>query len=214
MVTPPYATVESNVTVADVTYRLKTLVDRLQYHDPGQLHEAAGVVPAYWSLFGVAWPTGLRLARAMASIDIERRRILEIGAGLGLPSLVLHDRGADVTACDVHPLAAEFFSHNLALNGLDPMPYETFDWGVPRPDLGQFDLIIASDILYETAFIDPLVEFIDHHCKADGEFILADPGRKLVGRFSKRMAQAGFIAESTFEGRMRLVHYSRYSRST
>ena len=46
-------------------------------------------------------------------------KILEVGCGIGLCSLVLQRRGADITASDYHPLAEEFLRFNAALNGVD-----------------------------------------------------------------------------------------------
>ena len=56
-------------------------------------------------------------------------RVLEIGCGLGLASLVGHRRGADMTASDCHPLAGLFLANNLRLNGLAPMKYRHGLWG-------------------------------------------------------------------------------------
>jgi hypothetical protein len=68
------------------------------------------------------WVSGLQLAAAMASRVVRASvRVLEIGCGLGLASLVLHRRGVNVTASDCHPLAGGFLRENLRLNALQPM---------------------------------------------------------------------------------------------
>lgn len=61
-------------------------------------------------------------ARAVKHIDIKGRRILELGCGLGLPSLGLQARGADVTASNRHPLSEPFLDYNAALNHLPEVP--------------------------------------------------------------------------------------------
>ncbi len=192
MVTAPFSTTLINLDIADRTWRLRVLSDRQQYHDPDGAHEAAGVIPAHWSLFGVTWDAGLVLARLMIEEPIDGRRILELGAGLGLPSLVLHARGADVTPTDVHPMAAKFFADNLKLNGLPDLEFRHADWRETCENLPRFDLIVASDVLYDPSDVAPLATFLQHHCKESGSILMTDPGRKHMGRFNRRMTEAGF----------------------
>ncbi len=210
MVDRPLKTASQAVTIGSRQYDLLTLADRQQYHDPDGAHEAAGVSPAFWPLFGVTWDAGERLAAFVADLPIENRRILEIGAGLGLPSLVLHERGANVTPSDVHPLAAEFFAENLARNRLSPLAYRILDWRDPG-NPGAFDVIIAADVLYEVANVEPLVRFVADH--ANDEFILADPGRGHVNAFTRQLSAKGFEADVSRDGKSRLVRYSRSTRS-
>ena len=104
---------------------------------------------ASWPLFGLVWPAGLALADEMSRFAVAREEASSRSAAVaGLSSLVLQQRGADVTASDHHPLAQEFLRVNAALNDLP----RSFSRGVVdrlNPDLGRFDLIIASDVLYE-----------------------------------------------------------------
>src|SRR3954471_19267186 len=77
---------------------------------------AAGRSAPYWAL---AWPSGMALAETLAGRDLAGRRVLELGCGLGLPSLVAAHRGAAVLATDGEPDAVVFAAHNLALNDLE-----------------------------------------------------------------------------------------------
>src|SRR5436309_5037750 len=113
----------------------------------------------------------------MLSFELKGRRILEMGCGLGLASLVLHRRGADITASDCHPLAAAFLLENLRLNALPSMKYETADWSRPNPRLGAFDLIIGSDLLYDRGQPHALSEFVSLHSAPSVEVVIADPNR-------------------------------------
>src|SRR3954467_11935213 len=85
--------------------RIRALRDRQQFSDPDGAAERAGISSASWPMFGVLWPSGVALAEEMADFPIDVKRILEVGCGIGLASLVLKRRGADITACDHHPLA-------------------------------------------------------------------------------------------------------------
>ena len=108
-----------------------------------------GVSPAHWSLFGNLWPAACVLAERMAQIDFRGRRVLEVGSGLGLASLVAQSRGADVTASDIHPLCQLFLDGNAVRNQMPKIPFHRADWAETESPLGRFSLIIASDVLYE-----------------------------------------------------------------
>lgn len=202
----PYATAETVVTVAGVDWRLKTLADRQQFHDPDGEFEAAGVAPAYWSLFGVTWEAGMLLAEVAASLDVDGRKMLELGSGLALPSLILCRRGAAITPSDVHPLAASFFEENCRRNSIEPVPYLTLDW---RRDAapGRFDLMLASDVLYESSHVAPLAAFIGRYCGS--EFILTDPGRGHVNALTRALEAEGFSAQVEHRQKARIARYER-----
>jgi predicted nicotinamide N-methyase len=143
----------------------------------------------------------------MASRPVDRdERILEIGCGLGLASLVGHRRGADITASDCHPLAARFLAVNSRLNGLSGLPYRHGHWsaapGAPAPDGqahvdGRFDLIIGSDLLYERDEDATLSRFIERHATSRAEVWLIDPNRGVRPAFNRQMAERGFELSET-----------------
>jgi len=179
--------------VGDADYRIRALHDKQQFSDPDGSAERAGVSPASWPLFGVVWPAGLALAEEMSRRPVEGKSILEIGCGIGLTSLVLARRGANITACDYHPLAGEFLRQNAELNGFATIPFHIARWEGPNPELGQFDLIIGSDLLYERDHADLLAGFIQHHAKPAAQVLIADPGRGYVKPFSVLMAAQGYV---------------------
>lgn len=175
-------------------FQVRALLDRQQFDDPDGRAEALGISSAQWSLFGVLWPSGMALAEEMSRFPIAGKRILEIGCGLGLASLVLQRRGADITASDHHPLAEAFLAHNAALNGLDPVAFRAVAWAGPNPDLGAFDLVIGSDVLYERGHAVLLSGFLSRHAAAASEVMLTDPGRANRGRFRVAMAAQGYTS--------------------
>jgi predicted nicotinamide N-methyase len=178
--------------------RIRSLLDLQQFSDPDGAAARAGISPAAWPLFGRLWPSAAHLAARMARRPVTPgERILEVGCGLALASLVGHRRGADVTASDHHPLAGAFLAHNVALNALPALPYRDGDW-TPRarppgdPVHGRFGLIMGSDLLYERGAAEALAGFIGRHASDRSEVWLVDPNRGNRPAFTRCMTALGY----------------------
>ncbi|MFZ5572463.1 MAG: class I SAM-dependent methyltransferase [Thermodesulfobacteriota bacterium] len=183
-----YQTIE----FGEVDIHVRTLRDRYQYLDVDGIAEKAGIFSASWPLFGVVWASGKILAHLMLDYEIAGRRILEVGCGIALASLVLNHRRADITATDHHPEAERFLLENVKLNQGNTIPFVRTGWGDAVSSLSDFDLIIGSDLLYERGHADMLAGFIDQHARPHCEVILVDPGRGQQARFTKKMTGLGY----------------------
>ncbi|MCI4566609.1 protein N-lysine methyltransferase family protein [Lysobacter sp. CFH 32150] len=217
---PGYTTRQQVIHLGDHDYRIRALSDRQQFADPDGHAERLGISSAQWCLFGQVWPAGRLLAEAMSRFDIAGKRILELGCGLGLASLVLQRRGADVIASDVHPLAEPFLAYNAALNELPAVVYRQLRWDVPLPTLGRFDVVIGSDVLYERDHASLLAALVDRHTHAGSEVVFTDPGRGNSAPFTRALAAQGFSVEEercpmnagdTPPYRGHLLHYRRHA---
>ncbi|NNM51757.1 MAG: SAM-dependent methyltransferase [Pseudomonadales bacterium] len=190
---PGYQTIEACYTLGDSHFVIRSLLDQQQYADPQGLAAAAGISSAQWPLFGLVWPSARILADAMQSVNIKGLRILEVGCGLALASLVLHGRAGNITASDCHPLAGSFLEENLRLNQLPAMEYQSGNWKLKCPELGEFDLIIASDVLYDRELPELLALFIDAHAASPVSVIILDPDRGNRNPFRRAMVNLGFV---------------------
>jgi predicted nicotinamide N-methyase len=200
---PGYETKQERIEIAGVeALVVRSLLDRQQFSDRDGLAEQMGISSAGWSLFGLVWPSELRLAARLALRPVRAgERILEVGCGLAVASLVGHRAGADVTASDRHPLTALFLRENLRLNGLAPMKYLHGDWAVEpaasdEPEavtVGRFELVIGSDLLYERDVGGALARFVNLHAMPRCEVWIVDPDRGNRPAFSRRMADEGFV---------------------
>jgi predicted nicotinamide N-methyase len=213
-----YSTRNQSVPIGGHVYQLRVLSDKQQFCDPDGHAERLGISSAQWCLFGQLWPAGRLLAQAMHRFDVEGKRVLELGCGIGLASLVLQRRGVDVVASDMHPLAEPFLAYNAALNQLPAVHYRQFRWDVPLPTLGRFDVIIASDVLYEIGHAQLLASVIERQASVVAEVLVTDPGRGHSNRFSRLLAAQGFTVSEercpmddadTPPYRGRLLHYTR-----
>lgn len=189
---PGYATRLHTVRLGGHDFRIRALSDLQQFADPTGRASRAGISSSLWSLFGQIWPSGRVLAEAMSSFDVAGKRILELGCGLGLSSLVLAHRGANVVASDHHPLAESFLAYNAGLNNLPAVTYRDLPWAVPDTTLGRFDLIIGSDILYERDHAAQIAAMMQRHASPDAELLVTDPGRGNSAPFSRAMAAQGY----------------------
>jgi predicted nicotinamide N-methyase len=183
-----YRTIE----FGDVDIHVRSLRDRQQYVDLEGVAEDLGISSATWPLFGVVWASGEVLAHLMFDYEIAGRRILEVGCGIALASLVLNQRAANITATDYHPEAEGFLLENVRLNDGKEIPFVRTGWCDARSALGEYDLIIGSDLLYERGHVEALSAFIDQHARPQCEVIIVDPGRGQHARFSKRMVSLGY----------------------
>ncbi|SAL21249.1 hypothetical protein AWB64_01555 [Caballeronia sordidicola] len=201
-----YLTKQQNIAVTGVdNLIIRSLLDLQQFSDPSGDAERIGISSAMWPLFGMLWPSGAHLAARLALRPVlATERILEIGCGLALASLVGHRRGADVTASDCHPLTSAFLDENLRLNDLPPMKYLHGNWSVPELEgtledtagrsivNGRYDLIMGSDLLYERDANASLAAFIGLHASPEAEVWIVDPDRGNRAAFNRQMGDRGF----------------------
>lgn len=172
---------------------VRTLRDNQQFSDPKGLASNIGISSAQWPFFGIIWESGECLARLMADFPVEGKRILEVGCGIGLPSLVLNHRGADITATDYHPEVKSFLKENTCLNKDPDISFVRTAWNDEATQtLGLYDIIIGSDLLYEDEHAKLLSTFINAHSQTQCLVILVDPGRGHIAKFITHMTALGF----------------------
>jgi len=136
----------------------------------------------YWAEL---WPSGVALARAVAARDVRGTRVLELGCGLGLPSLVAARGGADVLATDWAADAIELLRRNAERNGV-ALRAERVRWDEPEPLLAgaPWDLVLGADLLYEARNAEQLAVLLP---RLGAEALLAEPGRPFAGGFLERL---------------------------
>ena len=147
----------------------------------------------YWAEL---WPSALALARVVAERPLARARVLELGCGLGLPSVVAALGGARVVATDWSPDALVFTALNAERNGA-AVGTLLCSWSQPEPLVGRgpWDLVLASDVLYERRNVELLLELLPRLVDESGEILLTDPGRPAAQAFEDA-ARAQWSGES------------------
>jgi predicted nicotinamide N-methyase len=139
----------------------------------------------YWAEL---WPSARVLARRVGVLALRGARVLELGCGLGLPSLAAALAGGRVLATDWSPDAIAFAARNARANGLR---VETAVAAWREPDAlvarGPWDLVLGSDVLYEPRNGDQLEALLPRVLAPRGRVWLADPRRPAAVYFHERM---------------------------
>lgn len=121
-----YTTVE----IGEMDIHIRMLRDTLQFRDDNDIAKKLGISSAAWPISGVIWPAGKVLAHLMLDYHVQGKRILEVGCGIGLASIVLNKRAADITATDHHPETEQLLVYNIGLNGGEAIPFVRTGWGI------------------------------------------------------------------------------------
>lgn len=141
----------------------------------------------YWA---DVWPSALCLAEHIAQLP-PGGRLLELGCGVGYVCAVAAACGFEVVATDYYAEALEFTTVNLARNGLPHAAARLVDWRSFPADLGQFDLVVAADVLYEKDYPALVASAIDRSLKPNASALVADPGRRGATPFQQECLDRG-----------------------
>lgn len=147
--------------------------------------------------FGILWPAAEALSiflNANHSL-VKGKSILELGCGLGYPSLVSTHLEAKVLATDFHPDVEEYFARNCIHSNLT-CDYLRLNWREDQKDIGLFDIVMGSDVLYESKHASEVVKGLIRFLKPGGKILLSDPGRNYLQPFLEAMKSEGFAEDS------------------
>jgi predicted nicotinamide N-methyase len=157
----------------------------------------------YWS---VLWRSGVALAREVAGLPLRGQRVLELGCGLGAPSLAAAGRGAAVLATDRDPAALELLESNAKRNGVQ-LETARLEWADAEALIARapFDLVLAADVLYERPSVARLLGLLPQLAP---EALIADPGRPAAAAFLEQ-ARKRWTVETRRRGVVR-IHAIRF----
>ncbi|HSH78990.1 MAG TPA: methyltransferase [Herpetosiphonaceae bacterium] len=141
----------------------------------------------------VLWPAAIALAHEVASrVEAFRAsRVLELGAGTGLPGIVAASLGGRVVQTDQHELAMSVCKRNGERNGVRTIEYRLADWTTWN-DTTHYDWILGSDILYGEMMHSHLRRIFETNLAHGGRVLLADPFRAVSLRLLEAMEGDGW----------------------
>lgn len=158
------------------------------------------VIPYYCAVWPAAELLAREVVKALDNLDPKQLKVLELGSGLGIPALVAAGRGCCVTAVDANSDALELLDHNAARNNLS-MELIHSDWR-KLPEVfppGSFDLILASDVLYEPYHGESFAKVSRYLLASEGKILLTDPCRWHYQDFIHSLERESFNVEVRFE---------------
>ena len=158
------------------------------------LSEERSVAPYGFAL----WPAAIALAHELASRadTLAGKRVLELGAGTGLPGIVAATFGAQVVQTDRHDAALELGRSNAERNGARSIEHRIADW-TQWPDTERYDLILGADVIYAPRLHPSLRTIFDTNLAAEGSLLLADPFRPASIELLESMERDGWRVSVT-----------------
>jgi len=172
---------------------LPELANPIRYIEQWMARCGADELP-YWTKI---WPGSIVLASFISSRKAGLGRVLELGAGLGVPGLVAAAQGRSVVLTDLEPDALEFARAAVELNEMDDrVQVMALNWSAPPPDLGTFDTVLGSEILYHPPLYPTLVDLLDRILAPEGTAYITHEERPFGIRFFEE-ADAKFITRTT-----------------
>jgi predicted nicotinamide N-methyase len=164
----------------------------------------------YWAEL---WASGVALAHDVSMRSLRGKRTLELGCGLGLPSIAAARAGGRVLATDWSPDAVRATAANAERNDVD---VETLRcaWGEPEAIVARapWQLVLASDVLYERRNVDELLDLLPRLVDERSLVLLADPGRAHSAGFLEHASEDGWIIRSIASPRSPRVSIHRLRR--
>jgi predicted nicotinamide N-methyase len=174
-----------------VTHSIELPSGELRVLQPEEAAELPDSGPVEWApvapYWAVLWRSGVALARELDGLELAGLRVVELGCGLGVPSIAAARAGASVLATDASPEALAVVARSARENGV-PIETAAVDWGEPEELVRRapFDLVIAADVLYDRASVAQLLSLLP---RLAPEAWIADPARPAAGAFVEEAAR-------------------------
>jgi predicted nicotinamide N-methyase len=148
----------------------------------------------------VVWPAARGLAEVLMATPLAGRRVIELGCGRAVPSLVAARRGAHVLATDPHPEVGAVVARNATLNDLD-VAFKAVDVRDPCVALhGGFDVVLVSDLLYDADLAAAVPGAVAKLLAPGGVALLSDPGRPALQGAVDALHGLGLRTETVIAG--------------
>lgn len=125
------------------------------------------------------WPASIALAHEVVerASALAGKRVLELGAGTGVPGIVAASLGARVLQTDRNEVALHVCAMNAERNRVSGIELRSADWETFTSEQ-PFDVILGSDVLYATNMHARLRAICEAHLAPGGTVLFSDPFRE------------------------------------
>lgn len=118
---------------------------------------------------------------------IENKKVLEIGAGIGLPSFCIANKASNIIISDYDNEAVALAHKNIAHLNLSNLTSIVLDWNdIPEHIIA--DTILLSDTNYNPTHFDALVISITKFLNLGCNVVLATPNRITTNPFIEKLS--------------------------
>lgn len=135
----------------------------------------------YWAKI---WPSAVALTEFLQQniAYIQHKNVLELAAGIGLPSLFSAAYASHVCCSDYLPDAVKLLQQNIQLNQLKNVNAQLLNWQL-LPDNLEADVLLLSDINYHPAAFEVLYQVMKRFLEKGSTIILSTPQRLVAKDF-------------------------------
>jgi predicted nicotinamide N-methyase len=149
----------------------------------------------YWAEL---WPSSRVLGEWVLRMTGSGRSLLELGCGAGIVSTCAALAGFNVVVSDYYEDALRFAQVNAWRNGAPTPRGLVLDWRNLAAKPGRYDVVVASDVLYERPYGGLVARALDATLSDDGIAWIADPGRVARDTFVRALGPLNLhLAERT-----------------
>ena len=135
----------------------------------------------FWSKI---WPSSIALSDFLTTKPhwIEGKQVLELGAGIGLPSFAIANKAKSILVSDHSIEAVELLQKNIEFTGATNVTAACIDWN-EFPESIHADVILLSDINYAPDQFESLLTLINQFLLNGSTIIIATPQRIMGNTF-------------------------------
>jgi predicted nicotinamide N-methyase len=139
----------------------------------------------YWSQ---VWPAAISLCGFLAKHPdyIHNKKVVELAAGLGMPSLLAAAYAKEVICSDYIQEAVDIAQQSIAYNKLTNIHCSKLDWN-QLPESLTADVLLLSDINYEPTAFETLFNVLQRFLNNGSTIILSTPQRIMAKPFIERL---------------------------
>jgi predicted nicotinamide N-methyase len=140
----------------------------------------------YWAK---VWPSSIALHNLLKKHPslIRDKTVLELGAGVGLPALMIADITKSIIISDYNSKAVELLQKNIKHLQLQNVRAMQLDWNT-IPENITAEVIILSDVNYDPTQFETLTKLIEKFIHQGCTIILSTPQRIMASPFVLELA--------------------------
>jgi predicted nicotinamide N-methyase len=136
------------------------------------------------------WPASKALSQFIIGHPqfIANKKVMEIAAGLGLPSLVAAPFAKEIMCTDAVPQALDFVNTSIRLNGCTNIKTDVLNWNNYTLNYDA-DVLLMSDVNYNPGDFPQLLAFFQTQFAKKVVILLSTPQRLMAKPFIEALAE-------------------------